>query len=165
MPPAPPPSIGYLIAHDLTGVSSSRRACGRSSAATFQAIGLPDTTPFPAFIMSWGAVRMCRIGAMIDRPALGGERGVTCFLRNPPAEAVRRGSHWSKQTIRSRAEAESIAGKSRACAARQLPLATISLQIATVIRRAALPTSAYFLFAGAELAEHELSRRDIRSIK
>ena len=49
-PPGPPPSIGYLRGQGVTSVyvSCGNSVCQRGSTLTFDAIGLPDDTPFPS---------------------------------------------------------------------------------------------------------------------
>jgi hypothetical protein len=45
--PAQVPTIAAMKAKGLTGVCSVCRACQHSGAVAFDAIGLPDKTPFP----------------------------------------------------------------------------------------------------------------------
>ena len=49
-PPGPPPTIGYLRRQGVTKVyvSCASTNCQRGSTLTFDAIGLPDDTPFPS---------------------------------------------------------------------------------------------------------------------
>ena len=46
-PSALPPTIAYLKAQGLKGVCPFCRSCGQSGGVAFEALGLPDSTPFP----------------------------------------------------------------------------------------------------------------------